>query len=91
MKIMETSPRERRVYWIKKQEGEKDLLVFDGGYFGGMIHIYEFKESVPSEKIAEESKAYFKNKLPPKFQKEITRYWVENNLGNPQYWNLSPP
>jgi hypothetical protein len=88
---METPyPRERRVYWIHKPEGEKDLLIFDAGYVGGDIHIYEFKESIPSENIEEEIKSYYQNNLPKEFLKEITRLWVEKNCGNSLYWNLTP-
>jgi hypothetical protein len=62
----------------------------DGGYWGGDIHVYEYKESIPSKKIEEEIKSYYKNNLPKELLNEITRLWVEKNHGNSLYWSLIP-
>lgn len=80
--------RERRVYWVKKPE-EKDLLIFDGGYSGGDIHVYEYKETVSSKKIEEEMKAHLKyDEFPEEAMKEIVRWWVEKNFGHTLSYDL---
>jgi len=81
---MEVTPRTPRVYWIRRPEGEKDLLIFDAGHWGGSIYIYEYKESHLSKEIEEEMKVYYhKDELPKEIITEIVRLWIEKNFGYP--------
>lgn len=82
---MQITPRKRRIYWVRKPKGEKDLLIFDGGYVGGDIHVYEFKESYSSKKIEEDMKA---EDMPMELIEEIVRLWVEKKYGVPMAWDL---
>ena len=81
---------EPRVYWIRKWEGEKDLLVFDDGYYDGDIHIYEYKESITTKRIEAEINADYYNKLPNELLREIGRLWIEKNLGKSIYFDVTP-
>jgi len=40
--------RPRRIYWIQlpKFLGGNKFLIFDGGYAGGDLHVYEYKYSI---------------------------------------------
>ena len=62
------SEREARVYWIKRRN-QKDVLIFDGGYEGGTLYIYEFKEAV----LADDALKTAKN----------IELWIEKTFGVP--------
>ena len=84
--------REPRVYYLAEREDRKAILVFDGGYVGGDIHIYEHKESRPTKEIEEEVKAYFKvDKLSSEVMKNIVGMWIEQNFGHSISWKLTTP
>lgn len=84
------SERKRRVYWVRRLK-EKDLLVFDGGYFGGDVHIYEFKESHSAKDIEEELKNRYKvATLPDVMTDESVNLWVEKKFGMPVTYDLKP-
>ena len=81
--------RARRVYWISKPQG-KDLIVFDGGYIGGDIHVYEYKESHSVKEIEESVRLRLGwNELPAEYAKEAVIRWIEQNLGHAMSWELS--
>jgi len=62
------SEREARVFWVKRTN-QKDILVFDAGYEGGTLYIYEFKESVQAEEVMKASKN--------------VEQWIEKTYGMP--------
>jgi hypothetical protein len=68
------SEREAKLYWVKKVGG-KDILIFDRGYKGGTLYVYEFKESFLVDDIQ-------------KTEKDI-RSWIEKKFGTPtDAWKL---
>jgi len=84
-------PRVRRVYWVDRPEDQKDLLIFDGGYVGGDVHVYEYKETYPSKDIEEEMKEYYKtNDIPDTLMPEIVRDWVERKFGHSVAYDINP-
>jgi hypothetical protein len=68
--------REPRVYFIPETKDRKAMIVFDGGYFGGDIHVYEHKEAIAIKDIQKELQ------LPEYQLKELTNHWVEKNIGH---------
>lgn len=52
---------EAKVYWFQKPQDEKDILIFDPGYIGGDIHIYEHKETMKAIKLDEQLKKHEHN------------------------------
>ena len=83
--------REAKVYYIPERENEKAIIIFDGGYAGGDVHIYEHKKSCSTEEIQEEIKAYLQtNKLPKEAKESIVSIWVEKNFGHLMSWKLTP-
>jgi len=82
--------REARVYYIQR-EGKKAILVFDAGYAGGDVHIYEHKESCSAKEIEEEVRAYLQMNVPCKeASRAIVSIWVEKNFGHSMSWKLTP-
>lgn len=82
-------PRVRRVYWIKGTKDRPNILVFDGGYAGGDIHIYEHKESVSSEEAEKVAKEYLGGEeIPEENLPEVGRYWVEKKFGHNVAYDL---
>jgi hypothetical protein len=75
--------REPRVYFLPEKQGRKAMLVFDGGYTGGDIHVYEYKETIATDEIQKELQ------LPEYQQKELVSHWVEKKLGHAIYYRLS--
>lgn len=47
--VMEIT-REPRVYWFKGGKHKKDVLIFDAGYEGGSVYMYECKKDLRAEK-----------------------------------------
>jgi hypothetical protein len=74
--------RNRRIYWVEKPASGKPLLVFDGGYPGGDIHIYEYKESIPSDKAISEVETYLKHEVAKEVMPDVIRLWVEQKMGH---------
>jgi len=89
---MKNRNRSPRVYWVSKKNPEESVLIFDGGYEGGMIHIYRFKESRPSREIEMEyMKTHGKteNELDEIDTDRFMRWWVEKKFGIPLDWDIS--
>jgi hypothetical protein len=87
---MKSEQRSPKVYWVQKKQGEKDLLIFDGGHWSGDIHIYEYKESRPSKEIEKEVKLFLKTDEIPELMKDsMVRTWIEKNFGYPVEWYLT--
>jgi len=81
--------REPRVYYLAEREDRKAVLIFDGGYAGGDIHIYEHKESRETTELEEEMKQYYQNEeLPKEVREELVALWIEKNLGYAMSWKL---
>lgn len=40
-----------KLFWFRRPEQEKDLLVFWAGHPLGSLYIYEFKETVPAKEL----------------------------------------
>lgn len=53
------------------------MLIFDGGYAGRDVHIYEHKETRATKELKEEIKAYLRVK---ELSKEFVRHWVEREF-----------
>ena len=82
---------------MKRPRKEKSLLIFDGGYYGGDVHVYEYKKTYPSKDIQEEMKAYYKNKLGAKWTElpdhmipNIVRDWVGKKFGKALAFDINP-
>jgi hypothetical protein len=83
--------REPRVYYLAERQDRKALLVFDAGYAGGDIHVYEHKETIATERLEEEMKQFYgKDQLSETILKELVALWVEKKLGHPMSWKLIP-
>jgi len=83
--------REARVYYLQEREDRKAIIVFDAGYAGGDVHIYEHKEAFPTKEIKKEIGAYLKlESMSKETEKEIVRLWVEKRFGHSISWNLLP-
>lgn len=81
--------REARVYYIPEREGQKAIIIFDGGYAYGDIHIYEYVKSHDTEEIEKEIKEHYKvDKLSETISKEMVSIWVEKNFGHSMWWKL---
>lgn len=81
-------PRPRRVYWIQRPNQE-DIVVFDGGYWGGDIHFYEHKETISTAEVEKEMKAELqKEDLPEHILAELVNFWLEKKYGRTFYWEL---
>jgi hypothetical protein len=57
--------RKGKVYWFKRKNGQKDILLFnaghevdDKGYELGSIYIYELKEELPAKDLEKQLKKY---------------------------------
>lgn len=44
-------PREPKIYYFPETQERRAVLIFDGGYEGGDIHIYEHKETLPDSEL----------------------------------------
>ena len=81
--------RKSRIYWVKGKKDDKDLLIFDRGYNGGDVHIYELKDSFPQTKIEEYMKNYYQiDDLPTNIMSELVMNWVEKKFGSTMYWEF---
>jgi len=47
-----------RLYYFPEETGRKARLIFDGGYEGGFIHIYEQIESIPRTELQARIQTY---------------------------------
>lgn len=78
--------REPRVYYSAEREDRKAILVFDAGYAGGDVHIYEHKETRLAKEIEDEVKANLKtdnlSTLNP------VQVWVNQKFGHSMSWKL---
>lgn len=79
---MKMTEREPRVYYLPERQDRKAMIIFDGGYFGGDIHIYEHKETIATDDMQKELQ------LPEYQLKELTTHWVEKKLGHAIYYKL---
>ena len=80
-----------RVYFCEKTQDRNAILIFDAGYDGGDIHIYEHKETQQAKKIENEMKTHFKpHGIPEDFHKDVVQMWVEQKYGNSIVWKLTP-
>jgi hypothetical protein len=79
--------REARVYWVRRPEGEKDLLIVDAGYEGGAIYIYEHKESIEVKDIQKEAEEMLRYKPPVN---ELVSIWIGAKFGYPMTWRIIP-
>ncbi len=50
--------RKAKVYWFQKPKDDRDILIFDPGYHGGDIHIYEHNETMNATRLEEQLKKY---------------------------------
>jgi len=76
------------LYWVRRPKGEKDLLIFDAGYEGGSIHIYEYRESIEVKEIQKQVEELLKYKPPAN---QVVRLWIETKYGVPITWKLMTP
>ena len=84
-------PRQRAVYWVPGNKDKKDLLIFDGGYEDGSIHIYEIKESILFEEVVKEFKKMLNLSDSARHNQDmIITSWIEHKFGYPQIYNISP-
>ena len=75
-------PRAKRVYWVDKPEKGEQLLIFDGGYYGGDIHVYEYKESFSSKVAKAEVEKKRGKEIEESQIPEVVRMWVEQRFGH---------
>ncbi len=82
-------PRKPCVYWVQGTKNERDKLIFDMGYEGGFIYIYELKEAISSDDAEKEVENYYKY-----HQGELmTYYFIKIRFGKEPTleWRLSKP
>ncbi len=83
------SVRPRRIYYVHKPEGEKDLLIFDGGYPNGNIYVYDFQKSIESNEIMDDVRKLYPNRNFNEMDvDEIVSIWVDKKFGYAKYWDL---
>jgi len=70
------------VYWVDKPRKGEQLLVFDGGFYGGDIHVYEYRESFSHEEARAEVEKASGRKLRGAQVPELVRIWVEKRFGH---------
>jgi hypothetical protein len=82
--------REPRVYYLAEREDKKAMLIFDAGYAGGDIHIYEHREMISSQEIEEEMKTHYRlDKLSKETLKEVVGLWIDKKYGHLMSWKLT--
>jgi hypothetical protein len=90
MRCLGLEKREARVYYVQEREGQKAILVFDGGHANGDIHVYEHVKSCSTKDVQEEVKTYLKaHNFPKGSEFTILSTWVEKNFGFPISWRLT--
>jgi hypothetical protein len=81
--------RTPKVFWVKKKEPEKSLLIFDSVYFGGDFQIFEYKETCLSKEIEDKMSSQHGNKKLSEIElEEMVRRWVEKKFGHTITWDL---
>ena len=68
--------REPRVYFVPEKKDRKAMIIFDAGYAGGDVHIYEHKESISTDEMGKELQ------LSEWQLKELVNKWVDKKLGH---------
>ncbi|MDI6905237.1 MAG: hypothetical protein QMD13_07110 [Candidatus Bathyarchaeia archaeon] len=83
--------RAPKVYYVPERVGRNAILIFDAGYAGGDVHVYEYKESRSVKEIEEEMKAHLRvDKLSKEAEQDVVNTWIEKNFGLPMSWKLTP-
>jgi len=80
--------REPRVYWVQGTRSEQDKLIFDAGYEGGDLYIYELRGVVNSEDARKEVKRHYNHVA----DKDLTYYFIKIKFKKePTWWRIQFP
>ena len=77
-KSRKPSTKAKRIYWVDEPLKGGRLLVFDGGYYGGDIHVYEYRESFDRKKVVAE----MEKRLRGDERADLVGSWVEKKFGH---------
>ena len=77
-KSRKPSRRAKRIFWVYEPLRGGRLLVFDGGYYGGGIHVYEYRKSFDRKEVV----AATERKLKQDERADAVASWVEKKFGH---------
>jgi len=78
----------KRVYWVDEPKRGKQLLIFDGGYYGGDIHVYKYKKSFSPKVARSELEKSFGRKLTESEIPDLVKLWITQKFGHNEPMDL---